>query len=680
MPEDSKEELEKKKLYWEIVQASRRWYEQPEKWVSIASVLAALVGIGGQFIVSELKSQIARKEVQIAALEKKEAESDRDAALKQAEQLKDEVKKVNQLKGVAEADTKAAKARYTLAKSELDSINLEFKQKARLSQSIGNIESARGQLVFNQEQVVVGVKFVTLDDSTLERLREDLANFSGLSELSLDNTQVSDRGVLQLVGLSNLRKVSLANTRIRDEGLTSMGKLIHLVELVLTGTQVGDEGLLQLEGLKSLKRLYLGDTRVSNAGLARLRSIGELVEIELDGSQITATSVEHLKGLPRLLALKLTGSKSTDETLALLKPLASLNELYVQGTAITKEDTTDVKKVLTKLTIHGLEEVAGYSLASPLRSPSTSEVNRDGARTYTKLWRNSSVIRVRFLEGTPEQRDKVARIAEQWTEYANLRFDFGSTDADAEVRVAFRPQGGSWSGIGTDNLSMPRAEPTMNLGWVGKTSKDEDRFAILHEFGHVLGLIHEHQNPHANIPWKRDAVYRAMEGPPNFWTRELVNVNIFKKFDEMELPSYREFDPESVMLYFFNTKFTGGDFVFPHGMTLSRLDREFVGILYPFQGPIVHLTSGQPPLRGEVTESRPVGRYSFYVPASGRWIVEAEASEPVVLSLRGPNSRIEVLTTGPKIDHELEKGLYYVWVRTKRPRGGGAYTISLQNR
>ena len=38
----------------------------------------------------------------------------------------------------------------------------------------------------------------------------------------------------------------------------------------------------------------------------------------------------------------------------------------------------------------------------------------------------------------------------------------------------------------------------MNLGWISGESdviSDEERGVILHEFGHTLGLLHEHQSP-----------------------------------------------------------------------------------------------------------------------------------------------------------------------------------------
>jgi len=44
--------------------------------------------------------------------------------------------------------------------------------------------------------------------------------------------------------------------------------------------------------------------------------------------------------------------------------------------------------------------------------------------------------------------------------------------------------------------------PTMNFGWLNEDS-DEDEYSrvVLHEFGHSLSCIHEHQHPANGIPW-----------------------------------------------------------------------------------------------------------------------------------------------------------------------------------
>jgi hypothetical protein len=42
-------------------------------------------------------------------------------------------------------------------------------------------------------------------------------------------------------------------------------------------------------------------------------------------------------------------------------------------------------------------------------------------------------------------------------------------------------------------MQIPTSEATMNLGWIADTNviSDDERGVVLHEFGHVLGLLHE---------------------------------------------------------------------------------------------------------------------------------------------------------------------------------------------
>ncbi len=51
--------------------------------------------------------------------------------------------------------------------------------------------------------------------------------------------------------------------------------------------------------------------------------------------------------------------------------------------------------------------------------------------------------------------------------------------------------------FGKEALRAGKSEPTMNLGWVTNeaSTSDKERGTILHEFGHALGLLHEHQSP-----------------------------------------------------------------------------------------------------------------------------------------------------------------------------------------
>jgi hypothetical protein len=202
------------------------------------------------------------------------------------------------------------------------------------------------------------------------------------------------------------------------------------------------------------------------------------------------------------------------------------------------------------------------------RQPDKARVGDRG-----RLWVTGSTIRVRFLDGLPKAHETVKSVAVEWTQYANIRFAF-VRDGDAEVRIRFNASGGAWSYRGTEALAIPKNQETMNLGFV-------DRRTVLHEFGHVLGLIEEHQNPSANIPWNRALVERELSGPPNRWDRGTIDRLVFQKASPEQLPpSYRDFDPKSIMNMAFSPEWTPG-LVIASGDSLSDSDKQLVAKLYP---------------------------------------------------------------------------------------------------
>jgi serralysin len=197
---------------------------------------------------------------------------------------------------------------------------------------------------------------------------------------------------------------------------------------------------------------------------------------------------------------------------------------------------------------------------------------------FRKAWQPGRTLKIAFLgEVHATVREKIIHFGNQWLEHVNLRFDFVE-GAAGDIRISTAP-GGSWSYLGTDALAIPRGEATMNYGWLRPNTPDaEYRRVVLHEFGHALGAIHEHQHPGAGIPWDREKVYQyyARQG----WTRDQVDHNLFRRYsaDQLNASTY---DRESIMHYAVPNELTVGDWEIGWNTTLSELDKRHFRRLYP---------------------------------------------------------------------------------------------------
>jgi len=260
-----------------------------------------------------------------------------------------------------------------------------------------------------------------------------------------------------------------------------------------------------------------------------------------------------------------------------------------------------------------------------------------------KLWPQNSTVKIQFLSNPPVVGEGVSSSSLLWTPKAtqaklvrsdgshpkpdplenvvrsltpveavkkivmeriqplvNLKFVF--VDKGGDVRIGFLPGKGAWSLLGTD--CKMQAGQTMNFGWL-------DCATIIHEFGHVLGLIHEHQNPNGKgIEWDAEKVY-SWAAQTQGWDKQTTYTNILNKYDVNQING-SSFDPDSIMLYFFPATLTLNNVGTDPNSMLSKTDVEWITKTYPPSGdkiPDVPTSSSKSP---ESSESSP---------SSDKWFV-----------------------------------------------------------
>lgn len=229
------------------------------------------------------------------------------------------------------------------------------------------------------------------------------------------------------------------------------------------------------------------------------------------------------------------------------------------------------------------EMMAAASGGKALNASDVAHVARMAVVT-SKKWGSGFTLRCRFLDGSAKMQKKVRTLARGWEKFANIKLKF-VTKGPEEVRISFYADAGSWSAVGRDALNaeyFPAHQPTMNFGWVRDDSDPvEDKAVILHEFGHALGCIHEHQAPTFDRKWNKAQVMKYFQGPPNYWDADAIKSNVLSKYSPKGIKATR-FDAKSIMLYAFDAElFSDGRGPTNENVQLSATDQAMINQMYP---------------------------------------------------------------------------------------------------
>jgi hypothetical protein len=192
------------------------------------------------------------------------------------------------------------------------------------------------------------------------------------------------------------------------------------------------------------------------------------------------------------------------------------------------------------------------------------------------LWKKKKV-EVYFLDDDGNIRDLVLRIANSWMPYSGVQFVRSYDQSTSDIRVSFRSRGW-WSYIGSDCMSVGKDSVTLSLDSLYLYTPEKIKTVVLHEFGHSIGLLHEHQHPFIEIKWDLTALYSYYKSTYNVdsvW----VNENILEKYSSLS-GIYCEPDFKSIMIYEIPPGLTRNHIVVNEPLELSVLDKKYIKNMY----------------------------------------------------------------------------------------------------
>jgi len=232
-------------------------------------------------------------------------------------------------------------------------------------------------------------------------------------------------------------------------------------------------------------------------------------------------------------------------------------------------------------------------------------------------WRTPTV-RVAFNGGSEALYALIEATAQEWTQGGRLQLSFkdasgryrkwseNDTRPSADIRIGFftdPDRDGYWSSVGVMARDLRADEATMNYGGfvalLGPNYPRPDsptwrasysRSAVLHEFGHALGLAHEHFHPKCQADLKLDEAIASLVRSQG-WSSVTAQYNLDAAFYFREMArrttapaSYTPAtDRSSVMMYSFPDSFYRSASQSPckpaspggHATALSPGDRQF---------------------------------------------------------------------------------------------------------
>ncbi len=126
---------------------------------------------------------------------------------------------------------------------------------------------------------------------------ENMGFLSGMKSIEVLNLYRNPLAKINwdvLAGLENLKELWIQESKVTDEGLVGVSRCPNLIKLMLSQNQISDRSLKEIGDLQHLEWLMLGGNRIHGEGLQYLTA-QSLKTVYLSNNPFTKESLPHLK-------------------------------------------------------------------------------------------------------------------------------------------------------------------------------------------------------------------------------------------------------------------------------------------------------------------------------------------------------------------------------------------------
>lgn len=469
----------------------------------------------------------------------------------------------------------------------------------------------------------------------------------------------------------------------------------------------------------SRRRFFVTSAVCAAAAVCR-HSPAQLRYGQVPGSVHGCTEVEPFPGTD---AFKQSVQMATDED------LASAARNVAQMAAIAPElgvepDTEPAAAAAMILGTGRRGSAPAGALAAPLGQSAPADLDAllppRMALQRAKLWNRERGVTVSFASRPRDNAcyEAIQSALDVWQSLLDMKLRRVDSSS-ADIRIGFGYPG-FFSLVGTDsrNPALRRQFGGQSLNIQPGLTGQHYASVALHELGHALGAIHEHQSPQGDIPWNYTALYRYYGAPPNRWNKQQVDYQIVQKYSLQQVNA-SQFDPQSVMLYpvleelldqrdpDYRRYITGWN------RSLSALDVSFMQEHYgrgstsppdtatePSPAPEPDDQISRPAdakslrlgdrVQSELTKYGKADWYRFEVTRTGRYVLETVDEDPATNMLlelyeSGSLTRPKIAASyggrrllNARLSTELVPGTYYLRTSHRNRYGTGRYVLQFR--